>query len=92
MKKIKVKNIPKYWKLDETSNSVIVLETDQKLKNPFVKKDIYFEYKIQTILETEILSIIEDQNGNFISLPKEKEIKKTIRIKESDSDLIKVIK
>ena len=92
MKKIKVKNLPKYWKLDEIDNSVIVLETDQKLKNPFAKNDIYFEYKIQTILETEVLSIIEDQNGNFISLSKEKEIKKTIRIKESDSDLIKVIK
>lgn len=92
MKKIKVKNIPKYWKLDETGNSVIVLETDQKLKNPFVKKDIYSEYKIQTILDEETLLIIEDQNGNFISLSKEKEIKKTIRIKELDSDLIKVIK
>lgn len=76
MKKIKVKTIPKYWKLDETGNSVIVLETDQKLKNPFVEKDIYFEYKIQTILETEVLSIIEDQNGNFMSLSKDKEIKK----------------
>ena len=92
MKKIKVKTIPKYWKLDEADNSVIVLETDQKLKNPFVKKDIYSEYKIQTILDEETLLIIEDQNGNFISLSKEKEIKKTIRIKELDSDLIKVIK